>query len=282
MRLLIYKLLDFRVAKELIKFILCYELEPLIWSSYFTSVSRLIDIFGSVCVFLEKLIDNGLNSNIHGEAKGAYKDIKSFEFVSILHLMNKVLRIFDILCQALQMKSQDILNAIRLVSTTKVLFQKLREDGWNTFIKDVELFCERYDIEMPNMSARYIEGTTRSCQQKNHITVEHYYRINIFNVVIDFYLMELNSRFTKQTKELLTLSLALSLIDGFKSFKIDDICTLAQKFYAQDFTQTELDALRRQLEHYEYAIVHHSELQTMGSLSELLQALVETLNIFLG
>ena len=82
------------------------------------------------------------------------------------------------------------------------------------------------------MNARYMEGTKSSYQQKNDITVEHNYCINIFNVVIDSHLMELNNRFTKQTMELLTLSSALNLIDGFKSFKIDDICTLAQKFYA--------------------------------------------------
>ena len=108
------------------------------------------------------------------------------------------------------------------------------------------------------------------------IIVEHYYRINIFNVVIDSHLMELNSRFTEQTMELLTLSSALNPIDGFRSFKIDDICTLAQKFYAQNFTRNELDALKRQLEHYEYAIVHHLEFQTIDSLSELCQVFSET------
>ena len=116
------------------------------WSSHFASVSSLIEMFSSIFVLLEKMIDNGLNSNICGEAKGAYKEMKSFEFVFILHLMNKVLGIPDMLCQALQMKSQDILTALYLVSTTKILLQKLREDGWNTFLKDVELFCERYDL----------------------------------------------------------------------------------------------------------------------------------------
>ena len=81
-----------------------------------------------------------------------------------------------------------------------------------------------------------MEGIKRSYQQKNDITVEHNYCINIFNVVIDSHLMELNNRFSEQTMEFLTLSSALNPIDGFKSFKIDDICTLAQKFYAQDFT----------------------------------------------
>ena len=94
--------------------------------------------------------------------------------------------------------------------------------------------------------------------------------------MIDSHLMELNNRFSKQTMEFLTLSLALNPIDGFKSFKIDDICTLTQKFYAQDFTQNELDVLRRQLKHYEYAIVRHSEFQTIDSLSELCQVYSET------
>ncbi|XVF84664.1 hypothetical protein PTKIN_Ptkin17bG0055600 [Pterospermum kingtungense] len=89
-------------------------------------------------------------------------------------------------------------------------------------------------------------------------------------------MIELSSRFNEQNMELLTLSSALSPIDQFKSFKIDDICTLAQKFYAQDFTRTELDALRRQLEHYEYAIVQNSEFQSIASLSRLLQVMVET------
>ena len=112
---------------------------------------------------------------------------------------------------------------------------------------------------MPNMSARYMECTKRFYQQKNDITVEHNYCINIFNVVIDSHLMELNNRFIEQTMDLLTFSSGLNLIYGFKPFKIDDICTLAQKFYAQNFTQNELDALRRQLEHYEYVVVRHSK-----------------------
>ena len=114
---------------------------------------------------------------------------------------------------------------------------------------------------------------TKRCQQKNDITVEHNYCINIFNVVIDSHLMKLNNRFTM---ELFTLSSTLNPIDGFKSFKIDDICTLAQKFYAQAFTRNELDALRRQLEHYEYAIVRYSEFQTIDYLSELCQVFSET------
>jgi len=45
-----------------------------------------------------------------------------------------MLEITEQLGQALQKKSQDIVNAIRLVQTTKVLLEKMRsDDGWETF-----------------------------------------------------------------------------------------------------------------------------------------------------
>ncbi|XP_024956555.1 uncharacterized protein LOC102613881 [Citrus sinensis] len=88
--------------------------------------------------------------------------------------------------RGLKTKSLDILNALNYVSSTKRLLQEFRDS-----------------IE-------------RSCQQKDYVTVEHHYHFDVFNAVIDFQLMELNSRFSEQTVELLTLSSALDLVDGFK------------------------------------------------------------------
>ena len=118
------------------------------------------------------------------------------------------------LCQALQMKSQDILNVVRFVSSTKKRLQRLRENGWHDFIGSVLLFCERHDIDVPDMNARYMGGTGRSCQQHDYITFEHFYRVTIFITVIDFQLMELDSRFTEQTMELLTLGSCLNPNNG--------------------------------------------------------------------
>ncbi|KAL5787879.1 hypothetical protein ACOSP7_004828 [Xanthoceras sorbifolium] len=140
-------------------------------------------MFGSTFTLLENLIDNGLNSNIRGEAKCVYKDLRSFEFVFILLLMHKILGISDMLCQALQLKSQDILNTMSLVSSTKML------------ILDVVLFYKKYEIDIFDMNAHHMEGTKRSCQQKYNVTVEHYFHFSIFNVVINFQLIEFNSRF---------------------------------------------------------------------------------------
>ncbi len=126
------------------------------------------------------------------------------------------------------------------------------------------------------MSAHYKEGTSRSCQQNDNITIEHYYRIDLFNAIIDFQLLKLDNRFTERTMELFVLSSALNPIDGFKSFNIDDICSLASKFYPVDFTQVEMGKLRRQLQLNEYDVLCHPNFQNMSSFSELCQKLVET------
>ncbi|GMY39380.1 TTF-type domain-containing protein [Fagus crenata] len=211
------------------------------WGSHFGAVSKLIEMFTAAQTVLESISKNGLNNNIRGEANGAYKSTKSFKFCFLLFLLNEVMGITDCLCQVLQRKSQDIINALDLVSATKCNLQKLRQDGWDAFIGDVTLFCISNKIDMPDMSAHYKEGTGRSCQQNDNITIEHYYRIDLFNAIIDFQLLELDNRFTERTTRLLVLSSALN-----------------------------------PLKLYEYDVFHNPKFQNLTSLSELCRRLVET------
>jgi hypothetical protein len=246
------------------------------WSSHFGSVVSLIDLFHPSCVIIENISKNGLNASIRGEAKGAYIAMLSFEFVFILHLVAEIMGITDMLCQAMQRKSQDIVNAMTLVRTTKALLQKLRESGWNTFFQRVESFCIKHKITMPDMGASYLVGTRRSCQQYDNITINHHYQVDIFNAAIDFQLVELNHRFSEGAMELLILSTALDPRDGYKSFNIDNICKLAEKFYPEDFTTHEIRTLRSQLQHYEIDIPCHQSFQNLSTISEICKMLVET------
>ncbi|XP_042380071.1 uncharacterized protein LOC121972472 [Zingiber officinale] len=62
--------------------------------------------------------------------------------------------------------------------------------------------------------------------------------------LIDFILMELNTRFNESSVELLSLSTALDPKNSFESINIDDICKLAMKFYPEDFTNQDIIALK--------------------------------------
>ena len=86
-------------------------------------------MFSSTCIVLSKLIDEGWTSAQRGGADCAYEILTSFDFIFVMHLMKEIITITNILCQALQRKSLDVPNALHLVSNTKVLLQKLRDDG---------------------------------------------------------------------------------------------------------------------------------------------------------
>ncbi|CAL2227472.1 unnamed protein product [Prunus armeniaca] len=186
------------------------------WGSHFNSIRSLIDLFGATKTLLMDISHNGPTSQFRGEAESIKISMLSFDFVFALKLLDKTMRFTDFLCQELQRKSQDIVKALNLVASTKKELDELRNNGWNDFIQSVQSFCEEHDLNMPNMGARHTIGTRRSCQQRDCITVEHYYHIDVFNEVINYQLGELNTRFPDETVELLSLSSALDPRDAFK------------------------------------------------------------------
>ena len=92
------------------------------WSSHFRSVSSSLRMFTLTVEILQNIIDDAID--LHGaKAESAYDGLISFEFVFILHLEKETMEITNKLCQALQSQSQDILNVMHLVSSTKALIQ---------------------------------------------------------------------------------------------------------------------------------------------------------------
>ncbi|XP_015932200.1 uncharacterized protein LOC107458503 [Arachis duranensis] len=190
------------------------------WGSHLNSACSLLCMFDATCEVLEKSIEEG-NYSTRGDASAAYDAITSFEFVFVLHLMRNILEVSHDLCQALQQKNQDILNALTLVSTTKTLIQRMRESSWEAFIKEVVLFCEKHEVEVPYMNALHIARRGRTRKIVDQISVEHHYHVNLFLAIIDTQLQELNGRFNDNIVELLTLSSTLDLRENYKLFSVN-------------------------------------------------------------
>ena len=95
------------------------------WSSHFRSVSSLLRMFTSIVEVLQNIIDDAIDGEHRAEVELAYEGLTSFEFVFILHIEKETMKITNKLCQTLQSQSQDILNAMHLVSSTKHLSKNL-------------------------------------------------------------------------------------------------------------------------------------------------------------
>jgi uncharacterized protein (UPF0147 family) len=127
------------------------------WSSHYNSVKSLLKLFGaSVSVLRNVATDRSVPWNTRGDAEGALNFLVKFDFVFVLHVMEKIMKITDILCHKLQNKSLDIANALDCVSNTKVLLAELREDGWEGLINDVKTFCLKHEIDIPDMNQKYV------------------------------------------------------------------------------------------------------------------------------
>ncbi|XP_076912630.1 uncharacterized protein LOC143571001 [Bidens hawaiensis] len=114
------------------------------WGSHYRSVCSLLNMFHSTRVVLKGIINDTSTSSSHrNDVDAVYSHTKSFEFVFILHLVKEVMGKTDILSQALQKKSQDILNAMELVSATKGNLNDYRNNGWDSLITQVKCFCEK-------------------------------------------------------------------------------------------------------------------------------------------
>ncbi|CAL2249496.1 unnamed protein product [Prunus armeniaca] len=221
------------------------------WGSHYASITSLMCLFKETKLLIQEISDHGPNQQFRGDAESNYIAMMSFEFVFSLVLMDKIMGLTNFLCQVFQAKTQDIVSALNFVENTKMQLQDMRVHGWDDLFCSVVSFCELHGVDVPDMSARYMTGTHRSCQQKDFITFEHYYRVDVFNDVIDCMLRELNDRFPEQTVELLILSSALDPRNSFKSFNIEHICKLAEKFYPADFLPNELKDLEIELRYFQ-------------------------------
>ena len=85
----------------------------------------------------------------------------------------------------MQNQSQDILNAMHLVSSTKKLIQQFRDEKWDDLLATVISFSKEHGLDIPNMNARYVARFGQSRHQQEDFRNEHYYKVDIFNEKID-------------------------------------------------------------------------------------------------
>jgi hypothetical protein len=65
--------------------------------------------------------------------------------------------------------------------TTKLFIQKLRDKEWEPLLNTVKSFCEKCEIDVPDMNAHYTKaaGGSRHQDEEYSITMKHYFRIDV-------------------------------------------------------------------------------------------------------
>ncbi|XP_023766688.1 uncharacterized protein LOC111915248 [Lactuca sativa] len=154
-----------------------------------------------------------------GDADATYCFLKAFKFVFILHLIKEVMGKTDVLSQALQKKSQDILNAMELVSATKEA----------TLDKQLHELNSRFNDQA--MELLSLSSTLVSKEHPKVIKVDQICRL------VEKYYPE---DFTEQERIQLRYQLEIFNIDITKNPKLSGVSTIA------DFCKSLVESQKRE------------------------------------
>ncbi|XP_004512321.1 uncharacterized protein [Cicer arietinum] len=188
-------------------------------NSQYETLINLITMYSSIIDVLEIMEEDGYNPDHRAGAYRLLFSFKEFDFAFILHMMKNVLGISNELSQALQRKDQDITEAMNLVNITKQRLQIMRNDGWESLLQEVILFCNMHAINIPHMEDIFCsKEKSRHGNKAQVITIEHHYRVELFYTVVDMQLRELNDRFTTTNTQLLLSITCLSPTKLFSNF----------------------------------------------------------------
>ncbi|XP_048426601.1 uncharacterized protein LOC125470889 [Pyrus x bretschneideri] len=224
------------------------SIEHVISTAAFSLKETIDEVFSRHKLSMSRLCGQGYDGASNMQANNLLDSMQSFDFVLNLHLMKDILRITNELPQALQMKDQDIVNAMKLVGVCKQRLEMMRKSGWGSLLGEVSEFHLKHDIDVPNMDDMFL-SQRRGQRKAQAVTNMHHYCDEIFYVVLDSLLQELNNRFNETNTELLLCLACLCPAGSFSAFDSQKLLRLAQ-FYPKDFSMNELVILNIQLETY--------------------------------
>jgi dimeric dUTPase (all-alpha-NTP-PPase superfamily) len=160
------------------------------------------------------------------------------------------------------------------VESAKRELEKLRtNDGFDSLMKKIHSFCEKYNISVLDMETAYVNP--KKPRQKTGINKDHHYRVDCFFAVMYLLGREFNDSINEVNSELLVCMSALSPSDLFCRFDKEKLVELA-KIYPDDFNHKDMPTLEHELGLYIDNILHDGKFSTLDSISDLAKLMVDT------
>ncbi|XP_049931919.1 uncharacterized protein LOC116247624 [Nymphaea colorata] len=241
--------------------------------SHYVALINLLNMYSSVIKVLEYFADNTISGK-RINAVLLLQRLQGFEFVFCLHLMFRVLGLTNELSEALHENDQKVVHVMSLVAASKQGLQNMRDNGWDSLVNEISIFCKKFDILIPDLEDLCtVKGQPRRVADR--ITCLRRYCDEVFYTIIDLQLQELNAHLTESNVEFLISVACLSPKHSFSTFDKDKLVHLAH-LYPKDFCGADLDKLEKQLDEYIIEMKNNVKFSSLNSLAELAEMMVAT------
>ena len=163
---------------------------------------------------------------------------------------------------------------MHLILGVKDSLQDMRDNGWEPLFKKVKTFCEKNEIEVPDMD-KEINARGTSARRRQKVTNMHFYHVEVFLAAVDAILSEMNHRFGEVSSELLGCMASLSPKNSFSNFDVDKLVRLAE-IYVEDFNVANLLLLPGQLKDFITRVKRNSNFLGCTKLPKVAEIMVKT------
>ena len=170
------------------------------WACRYISVNTVCHTYDAILATLAEIADSD-DAAKTVTAKGLLSQVKSFNFIKILAIFDRILSCTKQLSDLLQSQQCDLAKAVDLVSTTIETLEEFRSDAsWSHLFLYVQHVAELNDVAVTEYQqkrqrrflSRFEEGIVlESVGSRENISTGDGYKVNIYFPVLDSFLVEL-------------------------------------------------------------------------------------------
>jgi hypothetical protein len=151
----------------------------------------------------------------------------------------------------------------------------LREHGWEGVFEATKQFCVKHNIIVPDMLETTVARGRSRGRGGQLVTYQHHFHHEIYNVVLDQLIVELNNRFGERSTHLLRCMACLDPRNSFANFDINKLVDLA-RIYTADFSPYNLVCLEEQLETFICEVRGDPEWSSCNDLGRIAELMIKS------
>lgn len=229
------------------------------WVEKNTSVLVFKQLFSSVVVSLEDMVENG-DSETSANSRAYLKSIKDLDFVVCLFVVSRVSAILKPYTEMLQSKNCDLIQCYDNIQDVSLHLAELKYNAkkFNELSSDLELFSNDNDILF------------KISRTNKHKTVADYLK-HTYETFIDTTLSELGKRFSKHQQ------LAVNIINLIPSSVVDKTLNNVKdvfEFYLSDLPTNNIDVIVGEFELWQLKWKKTSEVERPSNIIDTLKTII--------
>lgn len=183
------------------------------WTCRYEAINAVSHTFEALMCTLDE-IAHGSDRSKGVEAMGLYLQINSFKFLLLLILFDRVLTCTKSLSDYLQNQSLDLAKAGQLVLGTISTLKEFRSDvTWSKTYAYAQQVAKCLKVQviplsrrrLPRECTRQLEDfvVTESTGSRDTLFTSGEYKVHLYYCILDRFICEINSRFTKENLDLM-------------------------------------------------------------------------------